>query len=74
MRIRLEVYLPFRGERIWRGEEDVPDGTTPAGLLERLGLKEPDLALLVNGRYVPPDRPLEDGAEVAILRRAEGGA
>lgn len=74
MRVRLEVYLPFRGERIWRGEEEVPDGTTPAGLLDRLGLVEPDLAVLVNGRYFPLDRPLEDGAEVAVLRRAEGGS
>lgn len=74
MRIRLEVYLPFRGERIWRGDEEVPEGITPAGLLEHLGLAEPDLAVLVDGRFAPADRPLREGAEVAILRRAEGGS
>ena len=72
--IQLEVYLPFRGRRLWRGDEQVPDGMT-AGLLPAfLGLTEPELAVLVNGRYVPPETPLRAGDEVAVLRQAEGGA
>lgn len=71
--IRLEVYLPFRGRRSWKGLEQVAAGTTPGALLERLALGEPELAVLVNGRNVPADHPLNDGDEVAILRHAEGG-
>lgn len=75
MRIWLEVYLPFRGARIWKGEEEVPDGITPAALLAHLGLDGyPELAVIVNGRYHPDYAPIPPGAEVAILRRSEGGA
>ena len=71
--IRLEVYLPFRGRRLWRGDEQVPAGTTAAGLLAHLDLQEPELAVLVGGRSVAPETLLRSGDEVAILRHAEGG-
>lgn len=72
--IRLEVYVPFRGQRIWRGEERVPQGLTAGALPGCLGLSEPELAVLVNGRHVADDAALQNGDEVAVLRRAEGGA
>jgi sulfur carrier protein ThiS len=72
--IHLEVYLPFRGRRLWRGGEQVPDGTTAGALPALLGLTEPELAVLVNGRYVLPETQLRGGDEVAVLRQAEGGA
>lgn len=71
--IRLEVYLPFRGNRIWRGAEQVRQGTRVGDLIELLQLTEPELAVLVNGRNVPENRLLEQGDEVAVLRQAEGG-
>ncbi|MDF2630283.1 MAG: hypothetical protein K0R39_4114 [Symbiobacteriaceae bacterium] len=71
--IRLEVYLPFRGRRMWRGLEEVAAGTTLGGLLTGLALPESDLATLLNGRYRPPDILLAEGDEVAILRQSEGG-
>lgn len=71
--IRLEVYLPFRGSRIWRGSEQVPRGTRVGDLIELLQVSEPELAVLVNGRNLPEKRELEEGDEVAILRQAEGG-
>lgn len=71
--IRLEIYLPFRGRRMWRGTEEVASGTTLGALLTALALPEPDLAILLNGRHRPPDTPLSDGNEVAILRQSEGG-
>ena len=71
--IRLEVYLPFRGRRMWRGTEEVPAGTTLAALLDALALPEPDLAILLNGRHRPPETLLSDGDEVAVLRQSEGG-
>lgn len=72
--IRLEVFLPFRGRKVWRGTEAVPSGTTAEGVLAWLSLGEPDLAVLVNGRGVPGGTVLREGDEVAVLRRAEGGA
>jgi sulfur carrier protein ThiS len=71
--IRLEVYLPYRGARIWRGAETVPAGTTLGALVERLALREPELAALLNGRHAPADSVLSEGDEVAVLRQAEGG-
>lgn len=71
--IRLEVYLPFRGRRMWRGTEEVAAGSTLGDLMARLALSEPDLAALLNGRHRPPETPLADGDEVAILRQSEGG-
>lgn len=71
--IRLEVYLPFRGQRRWTGEEVVPAGTTAGALPGLLGMTEPELAVLVNGRCLDPATPLAEGDEVAILRQAEGG-
>jgi sulfur carrier protein ThiS len=72
--IRLEVYLPFRGRRTWRGEEPVAPGTTVGVLMAALAVGEPDLTVLVNGRHAGPDRLLQAGDEVAVLRHAEGGA
>lgn len=71
--IRLEVYVPFRGRRIWRSEEAIPAGTTAGAVITVLGISEPDLAVLVNGRNVGDETLLSQGDEVAILRQAEGG-
>lgn len=71
--IRLEVYLPLRGRRRWTGEEAIPTGLTAGALPAHLGLTEPELAILVGGRHVDPDTVLNEGDEVAVLRRAEGG-
>lgn len=71
--LHLEVYLPFRGAPRWVGEEEVPAGLTAGDLPVHLGVVEPELAVLVNGRFVNPATPLVSGDRVAILRQAEGG-
>lgn len=71
--VRLEVYLPFRGRSVWRGEDQVAEGTTVGGLVGALGLAEPELAVLLNGRWALPDTALQAGDLVAVLRQAEGG-
>lgn len=71
--VRLEVYLPFRGQRTWRGAEHLAPGMTAGVLPAELGLDEPDLAVLVNGRHVPDETLLQPDDDVAVLRRAEGG-
>ncbi len=74
MQIQLEVYLTFRGQRIWKGTEEVPDGISPAALLRHLELDHhPELAVIVNGRHHDDDAALASGDEVAVLRRADGG-
>jgi len=72
--IKLEVYLPFRGHRIWRGDEEIVAGLTAGDLPASVGLSAPELAVLVGGRNVAEDTPLQEGDEVAILRQAEGGS
>jgi len=69
----VESYVPLYGQSIWKGELRLPAGTPPSGLLRRLGLSEPELQVIVNGRNSLADRPLQDGDEVAVLRHAEGG-
>ena len=71
--ISLEVYLPFRGQRRWEGEEVVPPGTRSGDLCTLLGLTEPELVVLVNGRYAGEERSLAEGDQVAVLRQSEGG-
>lgn len=71
--IHLEVFLPFRGRRTWRGEEEVPAGTTAGALPGLLGLDLPELAVLVGGRHVADETPLTPGDEVIIIPRSEGG-
>lgn len=71
--IRLEVYLPFRGQRIWRGDEEIAAGITVADLRSALAVGEPELAVLVNGRHANDEVVLSANDEVAILRQSEGG-
>ena len=71
--IRLEVFLPFRGRRTWRGEEEVPGGTTAGALPTFLGLELPELAVLVGGRHVAEETLLQAGDDVVVIPRAEGG-
>lgn len=71
--IYVQVYLPYRGLRRWAGEVEVPEGTQAGGLLPLLGLVEPELAVLVNSRWVDPALLLAAGDRVAILRQADGG-
>ena len=71
--INLEVFLSFRGQRMWRGEDQLPVGTTVEALLSRLALGEPELAVLVNGRRAESHQVLQPGDQVAILRQVDGG-
>lgn len=61
-------------------ELEIPDGSLVADLRERLDRDHPAivplwprLALAVDGRIVPPETPLEDGCEVALLPPVSGG-
>ncbi|MCC6832540.1 MAG: MoaD/ThiS family protein [Thermoleophilia bacterium] len=56
----------------------MPSGSTVADLLERLAAEagvvgSAGLAVAVAGRLVPPDRPLADGEDLAVLTPVAGG-
>jgi sulfur carrier protein len=63
--------------RLNGGPESVPAGTTLAGLLERLGLKGPGLAVAVNEAVVRAAEfettPINPGDRIEIIRAVGGG-
>jgi molybdopterin converting factor small subunit len=79
MRIKLKLFAGLRGlagdNRRGETELELPDGTTPAGLIAHLKI-DPRMAqvMLVNGRQATdPSQALPDGAEVDILPPVAGG-
>ena len=82
MKIRLLAFASA-GDALGASELDLemPDGSRVADLRERLDRDHPRLAPLwprlavaVDGRVVPPEAPLTDGAEVALLPPVSGGS
>lgn len=81
MKIRLLAFASA-GDALGASEMDLemPDGSRVADLRQRLERDHPRLAPLwprlaiaVDGRVVPPEAPLTDGAEVALLPPVSGG-
>ena len=80
MRVRVLLFASLR-ERLGAREMsvEVPEGTTAAGLLERLGRQRPPLAaagrlsVAVNEEYCDPERILRDGDEIALIPPVSGG-
>ncbi len=73
----LGKYLP-PGSEANRAEIDIPSGTTPVGVMERLGIPTAGHYLVtVNGVALPePERRtaiLEDGDQIAIMPPLRGG-
>lgn len=63
--------LIVNGDRI-----EVPDGISVRGLIARLGLPEPGLAVAVSGEVRPVsrwDQPIQAGATIEILTAVQGG-
>ena len=82
MKIRLLAFATA-ADVLGTGETDleIPDGSRISDLRARLDHDHPGmvplwprLAVALDGRIVPPDTPLEDGAEVALLPPVSGGA
>jgi molybdopterin synthase catalytic subunit/molybdopterin converting factor small subunit len=81
MKIRLLAFATA-ADALGTGETDLelPDGSRISDLRSLLDRDHPGLvplwprlAVAVDGRIVPPDTPLEDGAEVALLPPVSGG-
>ncbi|HYU32393.1 MAG TPA: molybdenum cofactor biosynthesis protein MoaE [Thermoanaerobaculia bacterium] len=82
MKIHLLAFASA-GDALGASEMDLemPEGSRVADLRGRLDRDHPQLAPLwprlavaVDGRVVPPDTPLSDGAEVALLPPVSGGS
>lgn len=82
MKIRLLAFASA-GDALGTTETDleIPDGSRVSDLRERLDRDHPAivplwprLAIAVDGRIVPPDTPLKDGCEVALLPPVSGGS
>ena len=81
MQIRLRYFAMIR-ETLGRSEEsrEIEAGTLAGQLFDSLAAEQPRLAplkgttlLMVNQEYVPPDHPLADGDEVALIPPVSGG-
>jgi molybdopterin synthase catalytic subunit/molybdopterin converting factor small subunit len=81
MKIRLLAFATA-ADALGTGETDLemPDGSRISDLRARLDRDHPGmiplwprLAIALDGRIVPADTPLEDGAEVALLPPVSGG-
>jgi MoaE-MoaD fusion protein len=81
MKIRLLAFATA-ADALGTGERDleIPEGSRISDLRARLDQDHPRmiplwprLAVAMDGRIVPPDTPLEDGAEVALLPPVSGG-
>lgn len=71
----MRLFAGLRERAGWT-ERELEDVATVADVWPRLGLGEEPEGLLyaVNKEYAPPDRPLADGDEVALIPPVSGGA
>lgn len=77
VRVRLHGTLSASGlvgEQSEGTELEVPEGTTVASLLRLLGIHQKGgAAVVMAGRVVGPDDPLQPGAAVEVFRVIAGG-
>ena len=52
---------------------ELPEGSQVQALLDRLGLRANAVLVLLDGRPVPENAPVEDGREYRVIRVASGG-
>ncbi|MDR3493542.1 MAG: MoaD/ThiS family protein [Ancalomicrobiaceae bacterium] len=74
MQITVKLFATFRQDRFKLAEQDYPEGTTIADVLDALAIAAPDVGMLfVNGRSAEPERRLASGAVLAIFPLVGGG-
>ena len=80
MRVAVRFFAMFRERAgVSHTEVELPDGSSPAQLLERLRTQFPSLPsespvlMAVNSEYVSEEAVLQDGDEVAFIPPVSGG-
>lgn len=74
MKITVKLFATFRQGRQKVMEMELPDGTTTEDIIEGLGIKKSEVAiLLINGRDGQLNRSLVEGDLVAIFPPVGGG-
>jgi molybdopterin converting factor small subunit len=76
MKVKVKLFAQYRDGRFLEREMELPEGTTVADLIQWLELpveKLPVGILLVNGKHVTPETPLEEGVVLSIFPKVGGG-
>lgn len=74
MKVTVKLFATFRQGRQKVMEMELPDGTTTEDIIEGLGIKKSEVAiLLINGRDGQLNRPLVEGDLVALFPPVGGG-
>ncbi|MDR3373317.1 MAG: MoaD/ThiS family protein [Ancalomicrobiaceae bacterium] len=74
MKITVKLFATFRQGRFKIAEQDVPEGTTIADVLDTLAIEVADVGMLfVNGRHAEPEQRLAGGVVLAIFPLVGGG-
>lgn len=74
MTITVKLFATYRVGRFKVEERDYPAGTTCAAVAAGLGLEPAGLGIiLVNGRHVEAEHPLQDGDVLALFPLVGGG-
>lgn len=81
MRIRVRLFAVLRDAAgVGEVELELPDGATAREVANPLAEQYPGIArhlpriaYAVNRNYAPPDAPLQDGDEVALIPPVSGG-
>ena len=64
----LQPKLKKKSIKYTNAKLELPDGTTPRGLMKKLGLSEEEVeAVFVNNKVVPVDSPLHNNDRVAFV-------
>ncbi|UFS72612.1 MoaD/ThiS family protein [Geomonas sp. RF6] len=74
MKITVKLFASFRDNRFKVEEREYPEGTVPRTIMEELGITEEEMGIvLINGRHVSLDDPLQEGHTLAMFPLVGGG-
>ncbi|UCG14115.1 MAG: MoaD/ThiS family protein [Deltaproteobacteria bacterium] len=74
MEVEIRLFASLQRYRLERDRIHLEEGTTVAGLLEKMGIPPTEAAIvLVNGRHAQNEQRLNDGEQVAFFPPIAGG-
>lgn len=74
MHITVKLFAQFRKGRFVEQQRDCPAHTNVAGIVQELGIDEPEVGLIMlNNRHAELSTELQEGARLAIFPLVGGG-